>query len=160
MKLWILRHGEAEPRKTTDAERALTARGRSDAEAAGRFLHKHIKPSLLIAASPYLRAQQTALAAQQALPGTELVTFDWCTPDDDPAQAVDHLAFRSESELLLVSHQPFVSAQIGLLKDGDMRSGPPMHTDSLVELDVPMVAPGQARLLSLRHAPEFIATLV
>jgi phosphohistidine phosphatase len=59
-----------------------------------------------------------------------------------------------------VSHQPFVGALIGLLIDGDMRSGPPMHTASLVELDVPIMAPGQARLLSLRHAPEFIATLV
>lgn len=28
MKLWVLRHGEAEPRAKTDAERRLTAHGR------------------------------------------------------------------------------------------------------------------------------------
>ncbi|KTT15200.1 phosphohistidine phosphatase, partial [Pseudomonas parafulva] len=27
MNLWVLRHGEAEPRATRDAERRLTARG-------------------------------------------------------------------------------------------------------------------------------------
>jgi phosphohistidine phosphatase len=160
MKLWILRHGEAEPRKTTDAERALTARGRSDAAAAGRFLQQHTKPALVIAASPYLRAQQTALAAQESLPGTELITVEWCTPDDDPLLAIDYLAFRSDAELLLVSHQPFVSELVGLLLDGNTRLGPPMHTASLVELDVPIMALGQASLLSLRHAPEFVATLI
>ena len=30
MRLWLLRHGEAEPRAATDAERALTRHGRKD----------------------------------------------------------------------------------------------------------------------------------
>lgn len=159
MKLWILRHGEAEPRKTTDPERALTVRGRSDAAAAGRFLQHHASASVVVAASPYVRAQQTAQAAQESLPGTNLVTVDWCTPDDDPGAAIEQLALRGEEELLLVSHQPFVSSLAGLLLHGSANAGPPMHTASLLELDLPWIAAGQARLLSLRHAPDFIATL-
>ncbi len=157
MKLWILRHGEAEPRKTTDAARELTKRGRKEARAAGECLAKHVSSKLVILASPYVRAQQTAEAVLHELKSHKvpLITVDWCTPDDDPLKAIDHLALRDEAELLLVSHMPLVSALTGLLVHGDMRAGPPMHTASLVELEMPMTAVGTAQLLSLRHPPEF-----
>lgn len=32
MRLWLLRHGEAEPRARTDAERSLTPHGRDEGE--------------------------------------------------------------------------------------------------------------------------------
>jgi phosphohistidine phosphatase len=156
MKLWILRHGEAEPRKTTDAARALTAHGVAEALAAGRCLARFAGADLIALASPYTRAQQTAAAVLQSVKmKAPLITVDWCTPDDDPVRALDQLALRGEDELLLVSHMPLVSALAGLLVHGDLRAGPPMHTASLAELDVPLVAPGCARLLSLRHPPEF-----
>lgn len=163
MKLWILRHGEAEPRKTTDAERALTAHGRKEAQGAGRSLTKHVGASLTILVSPYLRAQQTAQvvlhelesAAHENSKAITLITVDWCTPEDDPVTALDHLAFREETEILLVSHMPLVSALTGLLVDGEMHLGPPLHTASLVELEMPLVAAGAASLISLRHPPEF-----
>jgi phosphohistidine phosphatase len=157
MKLWILRHGEAEPRKTTDAERELTHHGRKEAHAAGTCLARHAGPALVVLASPYRRAQQTAQAVLHELgPRAEpLITVDWCTPGDDPVRALDQLALRGEGELLLVSHMPLVSALAGLLVHGDLRAGPPMHTASLVELDAPLIAAGCAQLLSLRHPPAF-----
>ena len=157
MKLWILRHGEAEPRKTTDAARELTKHGRKEAHAAGECLAKHASAKLVVLASPYMRAQQTAEAVLHELKSHKipLRTVDWCTPDDDPVKALDHLAQREETELLLVSHMPLVSALTGLLVYGDMRAGPPMHTASLVELDMPLVAAGMAQVISLRHPPEF-----
>lgn len=163
MKLWILRHGEAEPRKTTDAARELTRHGRKEAHAAGEYLARHAGAKLVVLASPYVRAQQTAAAVLHELAGLHelkphkipLHTVDWCTPDDDPAKALDHLALREEAELLLVSHMPLVSALTSLLVSGDLRAGPPMHTASLVELDMPLVAAGMAQVLSLRHPPEF-----
>jgi phosphohistidine phosphatase len=170
MKLWILRHGEAEPRKTTDAERALTPHGRKEAQGAGRSLVKYVGSSLTILVSPYLRAQQTAQlvlselkaathdkSASRGLRADEiaLITVDWCTPEDDPQVALDHLAFREEAEILLVSHMPLVSALTSLLVDGDMRAGPPLHTASLVELEMPIIGAGMAQLLSLRHPLEF-----
>jgi|SRR5690606_2004240 len=163
MKLWILRHGEAEPRKTTDAARELTKHGRKEAHAAGECLAKHASSKLVVLASPYIRAQQTAEAVLHELATLHeskshkipLITVDWCTPDDDPVRALDHLALREETELLLVSHMPLVSALAGLLVYGDMRAGPPMHTASLVELDMPLVAAGMAQVVSLRHPLEF-----
>lgn len=157
MKLWILRHGEAEFRKTTDPERELTQQGYKEVQAAGRSLAKHAGAGLVVLASPYRRAQQTAEAVLQALrrPVTTLQTVPWCTPDEDPIAALDHLALCQETELLLVSHMPFVSALAGLLVEGNLYAGPSMRTASLVELDVPIVAAGIAQLLSLRHPPEF-----
>lgn len=157
MKLWILRHGEAEHRKTSDPERALTEEGHKEAHAAGHSVAKHAGAGLVVLASPYRRAQQTAEAVLQELnrPVTTLQTVSWCTPEDDPIAALNHLALREETELLLVSHMPFVSALAGLLVEGDLCAGPPMRTASLVELDVPIVAAGAAQLLSLRHPPEF-----
>ena len=57
--------------------------------------------------------------------------------------------------LLLVSHQPLVSALCGLLVSGDYRAGPAMHTASLAELELDMIGAGCARLVSLRHAPDY-----
>jgi phosphohistidine phosphatase len=156
MKLWILRHGKAEPRKTTDAARALTAHGVAEALAAGKCLAQFAGAGLVVLASPYTRAQQTAAAVLQSVKvNGPLITVDWCTPEDDPVQALDQLALRSEGELLLVSHMPLVSALAGLLVHGDLHAGPPMHTASLAELDAPSMAPGCAHLLSLRHPPKF-----
>ncbi|MGH8353342.1 MAG: histidine phosphatase family protein, partial [Pseudomonas sp.] len=58
MRLWLLRHGEAEPQARSDAERALTKHGRKEVlKAAG---HLAGRPLAAILASPYVRAQQTA----------------------------------------------------------------------------------------------------
>lgn len=65
MKLWLLRHGEAEPQARRDAERRLTAHGikealKSAAQLAGQPLDG-------ILASPYVRAQETAELVREAL---------------------------------------------------------------------------------------------
>ena len=65
MKLWVLRHGEAEPRANSDAERRLTAHGREQVlHSAARLLGQ---PLQAIIASPYVRAQQTAALVHDTL---------------------------------------------------------------------------------------------
>lgn len=155
MQVWVLRHGEAERHTLNDPERALTERGADDARAAGAWLAGVAAPDLCVLASPYRRAQQTARAVLESLPGLSLATVDWLTPDIDPGDAVRQLAQRQVRQILLVSHQPLVSALIGLLTTGDYRAGPPLGTASLAELEVPLVAAGYATLKSLRHAPDY-----
>jgi phosphohistidine phosphatase SixA len=80
VKLWVLRHGEAEPRANTDAERRLTAHGRE------QVLHSaaHLlgQPLQAIIASPYVRAQQTAALVHDTLGFAEPVrTVPWLTPE-------------------------------------------------------------------------------
>jgi phosphohistidine phosphatase len=159
MHLWILRHGEAERETRRDSERALTELGRGDAEAAGKFLAgidttRASAPRFL--ASPYRRAQQTAQCALKSFPGVQLETVDWLVPDADPMAALQALG-ALQGEVVLVSHQPLVSAFGGLLVAGDFRAGPAMGTASLAEFDLSVVARGCATLVSLRHAPDYRA---
>lgn len=160
MRLWILRHGEAERHTQRDSERNLTAQGELDARAAGSYLASVAAPTLRILASPYRRAQQTAQCVLIALPGKIIATVDWLTPDDDPKIALGELAKLRDSEVLLVSHQPLVSALAGLLTHGDYRAGPAMGTATLAELDLSMVAVGCGNLLSLRHAPNYLQSVI
>jgi phosphohistidine phosphatase len=153
--LWVLRHGEAERHTTKDPERALTERGSADARAAGLWLAGIAPSSLRVIASPYRRAQQTADAAMAALPQATLTTVDWLTPDFDPQESLRQLALQYSDALLLVSHQPLVSAFISLLVAGHYRAGPPMGTASLAELELSMPMAGCAKLISLRHAPDY-----
>ena len=155
MRIWILRHGEAERETRYDPERALTERGREDAKAAGIFLSGIVAASLHIYASPYKRAQQTAEAAAQALPNQRIATMDWLTPDTEPQIILRALEQLPRNDILLVSHQPLVSTLLGVLISGDYRAGPAMHTASLAELAVDHIGIGNAKLISLRHAPDF-----
>lgn len=155
MRIWVLRHGEAEHQTRHDPERALTERGRGDAEAAGVFLSGVAPASLQVYASPYRRAQQTAQAVTQALPQQGISTVDWLTPDTDVPVVLRALEKLSRDAVLLVSHQPLVSALLGVLISGDYRAGPSMHTASLAEVELDTIGVGCAKLLSLRHAPDF-----
>lgn len=155
MRIWVLRHGEAERQTQYDPGRALTARGSDDAKAAGVVLSKFVPASLQICASPYKRAQQTAQATVLALPHQNITTVNWLTPDIEPRVTLRALEQLPHNDILLVSHQPLVSALVGLLIDGDYRAGPPMSPASLAELELTTIGVGCAKLVSLRHAPDF-----
>lgn len=155
MRIWVLRHGEAERQTQYDPDRVLTPRGHDDAKAAGAVLSKFVSETLQICASPYQRAQQTAQAATLALPHRNISTVNWLTPDIDPREVLRALEKLPRNDILLVSHQPLVSALIGVLIDGDYRAGPSMNTASLAELELTTIGVGCAKLISLRHAPDF-----
>src|SRR5471030_3475779 len=104
MKLWVLRHGEAEPYGSRpDSERALTAHGREEAlRSAAELIGQ---PLQAIYASPYLRAQQTAQLVREALGfEAEVITVPWLTPEGNPRDV--SLRLDTGENLLLVSHQP------------------------------------------------------
>ncbi|PKM05147.1 MAG: phosphohistidine phosphatase SixA [Gammaproteobacteria bacterium HGW-Gammaproteobacteria-6] len=156
MKLWILRHGQAEAMAASDQRRALTAEGVNEVHSMAALLQS--QPLDCILASPYLRAQQTARLISDSLGHARgVATAAWLTPDDDPLQVLDFIAERSESHLLLVSHQPLVGQLISLLVEGHRRGHYPMPTAGLacVELDFPAAGLGRLSLLScpadLRH---------
>ncbi|TDF77930.1 phosphohistidine phosphatase SixA [Pseudomonas sp. H9] len=149
MKLWVLRHGEAEPRANTDAERRLTAHGREQVLRSAAVLLG--EPLQAILASPYVRAQQTAGLVHQALGFAEPVqTMPWLTPDSDPQAVIDELDKLGLEQVLLVSHQPLVSTLVGMLESGH-RQGPGMSTASLAELEGDWPLAGLMTLRSLSH---------
>jgi phosphohistidine phosphatase len=150
MKLWILRHGEAQNRARTDAERELTDNGRAEVLSSAATLMG--QPLRWIIASPYVRAQQTAELVRQALGFSEaVVTVPWLTPDSDPRKVLDNLDLYASDNVLVVSHQPLVGSLIGLAVHGSLQQAEPMHTASLAELEADFPLAGAMELIKVRH---------
>jgi len=150
MKLWILRHGEAQNRARTDAERELTDNGRAEVLSSAASLMG--QPLRWIIASPYVRAQQTAELVRQTLGFSEaVVTVPWLTPDSDPRKVLDNLDLYASDNVLVVSHQPLVGSLIGLAVHGSLQQAEPMHTASLAELEADFPLAGAMELVGVRH---------
>jgi phosphohistidine phosphatase len=148
MKVWVLRHGEAEGHARTDAERNLTEHGR--AEVLRSAAHLIGRPIKAIIASPYVRAQQTAQLVREAL-GFEpqIRTVEWLTPQSSPLQVLDHLG--TDDDVLLVSHQPLVGGLICFMQHGHLRQPQPMSTASLAELEGDFPLAGLMSLTSVKN---------
>lgn len=150
MRLVLLRHGEAEPLRAVDSERALTVRGRDQARATGTWLSSVAGPSCVLVSSTYRRARETANQVMTMLPQAEFAVIDHVTPEDGVRKAVISLERVVRSELLiLVTHMPLVSGLAGWLEHGAEREGRPfaLAEARLFELDV--LGPGQARLIDV-----------
>ena len=148
MKLWVLRHGEAESHAPSDAQRNLTERGRD--EVLRSAAHLIDQPISAIIASPYVRAQQTAELVRTALGVVpEIRTVAWLTPDSNPQQVLEKLD--TDDTVLLVSHQPLVGNLISFLQHGHQRQPQPMHTASLAELEGDFPLAGLMSLNSVKN---------
>ena len=149
MTLWLLRHGEAEARARSDAERPLTERGRKEVRRNAERLRG--RPLQYILASPYLRAQQTAEIVREVLGlALPLTTVDWATPDDSPREAARRLD-SYPGHCLLVSHNPLLGQLAGFLQHGHLQEPLLLRTASLVELDGAAAIPGLMQLAGLYH---------
>ncbi|CRM36170.1 MULTISPECIES: phosphohistidine phosphatase SixA [Pseudomonas] len=148
MKLWILRHGEAEGHAPSDAERNLTEHGR--AEVLRSAAHLIGQPITAIIASPYVRAQQTAQLVREALGFEPQVrTVPWLTPEGNPLEVLQKL--ETDDTVLLVSHQPLVGSLISFLQHGHQRQPQPMYTASLAELEGDFPLAGLMSLVSVKN---------
>lgn len=67
MRVYILRHAEAEDQAASDFARELTPKGRDQAARVGRFMGEQELAPELVLSSPYLRAWQTAEEVCEAL---------------------------------------------------------------------------------------------
>lgn len=152
MKIVLVRHGEAEPLRAVDAERALTANGVAQAKLTAAWLQRQIGAAggaTKLLASPYRRAQQTAAVLSDAL-GVAVQTSAEITPDVDPRnalRAVDAAAAGSEW-LVVVSHMPLVAALARWLEEGSLGSGQGFMLAEARILEAEVPGPGTATLHS------------
>jgi len=149
MKLWVLRHGKAEPYGSRpDSERTLTDHGRQ--EVLSSAAHLIGQPLTAIYASPYLRAQQTAQLVREALGfEPEIRTVEWLTPGTDPDKVAEQLV--AVSNVLLVSHNPLVGNLLSYLQHGAGYPPEKVGTAGLAELESPELLIGSMTLNSLKH---------
>lgn len=154
MKIFVLRHGQAEAQQTTDEARNLTQKGRLDVASSSQYSLAELTQVQEIWASPLVRAQQTAEIVRDTLAeqGVQLNIFttDLITPESNPSELFDLLQSSKLNSILLASHMPFVG---GFL---DVFCGSPLgyHTFNtsslaLVECDIPAKSCGNLRWL--RH---------
>lgn len=147
MRLWIMRHGEAEPlRGDNDALRGLTPHGHTQAMATAAWLQRQVSGPLRIVVSPYRRARQTAEAVADVVSAVMVEQQDLLMPEGDPRSVTAWLARQEDAELLLVSHMPLVSQLTGWLCDGVL-AGPSFHVAQvcLLELEQPGASQAQRR---------------
>ncbi|MHB0777363.1 phosphohistidine phosphatase SixA [Halomonas sp. WWR20] len=148
--LLIMRHGEAE-HGFPDAQRRLTARGEEEVERMALWLSSRLdvstRRSLCIAASPFVRAQQTARHMGEAL-GKRIETLPLITPDEPVKPVIDWLQEHGDgTPWLLVSHMPLVGSLVGRLADGEHRGSRAMATATVAILEADVWAAGCARLV-------------
>src|SRR5215831_5241928 len=112
MEVYILRHGIAEKMGSggSDAERALTPKGRQKLRQVMRLARAAaVRPSIILT-SPLVRAVQTAeVAAAIFAYRREVVRTNVLLPTASPQEVWQELRSRkNEPELLLVGHEPLL----------------------------------------------------
>jgi phosphohistidine phosphatase len=119
MDLYLLRHGIAEDHAPShrDEDRQLTATGKERLVATLRHAADCGMEVERIVSSPYIRARQTAELASRQWPGAgEIVFADALVPHSRPEVLWDEVKLhRDVGSLLLVAHEPLLSACAGFL---------------------------------------------
>lgn len=132
MNLYLLRHGEAEPRHYDDAQRALTSHGKQEViHVARQFAKQKIRLASCFH-SPFTRTSQTCglfLAESGAAVKAEPLLL--LTPDHRALQVLAFLRSLQSEHVLLVMHNPLVSEVLAVLTDIDIDA---MHIFSTGEL--------------------------
>lgn len=120
MKVYILRHGDAEATRTNDFERHLTVRGKQQIEKIFSMVPDELSSVEKIFASPYIRAQETASMVVELISTSKastpnITTTEDLVPESSLIKVMAMLEARSEQSILLVSHQPLVGELVNRL---------------------------------------------
>ncbi len=117
MQIVLWRHAEAEDQVTTDLARALTSRGRKQAEKMAAWLKIQLGADLKqwrVIASPAVRTQQTAEAL-----GLPFETIATIAPDASPDAVISAAGWpSSDINVIVVGHQPTLGMVAARLING------------------------------------------
>jgi len=136
--VYLLRHGKAEDTgpKLGDADRRLTKRGRDEIAAAGRWMAAQGLRFDLIAASPLVRAQETATIIAGCLGEKDrIATWKVLAPGGNPATVCRLIGKHPDmSAILLVGHEPLLSALISHIIAGNENAAIAMPKGALAKI--------------------------
>ncbi len=150
MKIVLVRHGRAEPKKEgfSDADRRLTEEGRRGVEAVAR--HINMEPSMILS-SPYRRALETAEILASTLGGRVVVVEEL---EPEAPSGVDALArINVGDRYILVGHNPWMEHTLSELVGGRIE----MKAGSAAIVEIESLKPGGGILLAL-VSPEVALT--
>ncbi len=114
MKLFLMRHGEAETYAATDASRALTLAGQKESKDAGIWLGSAVPEVGFALVSPYLRAKQTFAHVADNICVRAHQVVDDIIPSGDASWVADYIEIlmqehRDIQSMLVVTHMPLIS---------------------------------------------------
>ncbi len=138
MDIYILRHGKAEDGSAEggDEARRLTMKGAEEILGVGLWMAAQGLTFDLIAASPLVRAQETAAIIAGVLEYKKKpASWDVLAPGGEP-DAVCHAISRhgKSSAILLVGHEPLLSSLISRIISGNESAGIVMTKGGLAKI--------------------------
>ena len=147
MNLFLLRHAEAVPEASSDAERPLTERGAKQARTVGRFCRNHeILPELVLS-SPLVRALETARIVACALDLAERLKIeDFLKPGMNIESAISLLEkYGDRTSVMIVGHEPDLGELASALL-GSNKESLHIRKATLLRLSLPKLKPGTGTL--------------
>lgn len=137
MHLFLLRHGDADSSPTTnDNERPLSYRGKQEIELVAQFLQRSKIRIDVIVSSPLARAKETASIIQSINQIEKLVVTEYLVPESNHNLLFKEITDMKVPTLLLVGHEPQLSALISILTSGNEQSNIEVRKGSLAFLAV------------------------
>lgn len=142
MKLFIARHGEASFDAPSDRERSLTPNGIDITKGVLERNIEELRKVDVIWSSDLRRAIETAAIYSDKLQ----ISVDHkssLSPDGDPKKIIREInALKSDTHLLIVSHQPLVGEFVSLLCEGHVYKSHPYNTSEIVLVECETPEPG------------------
>ena len=164
MKIWILRHGVAEPPapEGLDFERALTLEGKKELASVARAMKRvRIEPNVLLT-SPLRRAKETAEIVRETLQCPAAVETPALIPNAAPERAWSEIVkYGVEARVLVVGHQPNLGKLIGYVLGCDLQLDLKKAGLVCLEATQPSGQPGAPKNRALRWvlSPKLISKL-
>lgn len=147
MRIYVVRHGDAEPAAAgeaavgeADAGRRLTVKGRRQAARVGAALRVLDDLPAVVLTSPLPRARETAALAVEAMAGKRrrppIRVLDRLAPGAYAGDVLDAIPADTPS-VMLVGHQPVLGALVGALIGGPYAAPIDLSKASLACLEAP-----------------------
>ncbi len=157
MEIYILRHGIAVERGTPgykrDGDRPLTEEGVEKMRQIAKAMREMDLQFDVIFSSPYVRAKATADIVAETL-GENVTLTDSLPPEADPAELIDEINGEKPQRVLLVGHEPDLSALISTLICGKRNADIELKKGGLAKLTAETLTYGKCATLNWLLTPK------
>jgi phosphohistidine phosphatase len=132
VQLLVVRHGIAMEREESAARgldddlRPLTEEGRRKMAEGAKGLRELVATPDVLAASPLVRAQQTAAIVADAYGGLRLTSTSTLRPDSAPSEFLEWLTTQRGETVAVVGHEPHLGLLVTWLMTGASESRLPL----------------------------------
>jgi len=164
MNLFFLRHGNACARSRKwhpDSTRPLTRDGEKKMFEAARGIKTLDLSFDLILTSPYIRAFRTAEVLGEVFSSKKVLETQNLIPEADPKGIIDEInrKFSTVQQIVLVSHEPFMSGLISVLLSGKDTLSIELRKGGLCKLSVKGLCLGPCATLDWLMTPRQMTRL-